>query len=62
MKMDQLDYVHKYAMAYANGALDGYNTGHENNPYDFDEMPDQHNAYKIGYEYGIALYCQDNGH
>ena len=45
------------ARAYANGALDGYNTGNENNPYDTDSM---RHAYECGYEYGVHLYCQDN--
>ena len=52
----------EYARAYANGALDGYNTGNENNPYDSEEKPEQHSAYRIGYDYGVTLYCQDNGH
>ena len=51
-----------YAKAYANGALDGYNTGSENNPYGAEEKPQQHHAYRIGYDYGVALYCQDNSH
>jgi hypothetical protein len=46
--------------AYANGALDGYNTGSENNPYDPEEKPQEHQAYKLGYDYGVAMYCQDN--
>ena len=45
--------------AYANGALDGYNTGSENNPYDPAEKPDEFLAYKYGYDYGVFLYCQD---
>ena len=46
--------------AYANGALDGYNTGSENNTYDPEENPQEHQAYKLGYDYGVAMYCQDN--
>jgi hypothetical protein len=45
--------------AFANGALDAYNTGYENNQYTDDALK---LAYKQGYDYGIALYCQDNGH
>ena len=43
--------------AYADGALDGYNCGVENNPYDTEE---NRYAYRCGYEYGVHLYCQDN--
>ena len=46
--------------AYANGSLDGYNTGSENNPYCPQEKPQENQAYKLGYQYGVALYCQDN--
>ena len=42
--------------AYANGALDGYNTGDENNPY---EDENTRLAYRTGYDYGVHLYCQD---
>lgn len=45
--------------AYANGALDGYNTGTDNNPYDSQEKPQENQAYKLGYDYGVAMYCQD---
>ena len=45
--------------AYANGALDGYNTGSENNPYCPEEKPEENQAYKAGYQYGVTLYCQD---
>ena len=50
----------KHMRAYANGALDGYNTGSENNPYDPEEKPEENQAYKLGYDYGVAMYCQDN--
>lgn len=43
--------------AYANGALNGYNTGNENNQYEQDDL---RVAYSWGYEYGVHLYCQDN--
>jgi len=49
-----------YARAYANGALDAYNSGTENNPYDGETEAHRHLAYKEGYDYGIFLYCQDN--
>lgn len=51
---------YQHMRAYANGALDGYNTGSENNPYDPEEKPQEHQAYKLGYDYGVAMYCQDN--
>ena len=47
--------------AYANGALDGYNTGSENNPYDPETRSEEHLAYKLGYDYGVALFAQDQG-
>jgi hypothetical protein len=46
--------------AYAHGALDGYNTGTDNNPYNGEENPAEHQAYRQGYDYGVFLYCQDN--
>lgn len=46
-----------HCRAYANGALDGYNCGVENNLYE-DEITRY--AYKCGYEYGVSLYCIDN--
>lgn len=51
---------HSHMRAYANGALDGYNTGSENNPYDPEEKPEENQSYKLGYDYGVAMYCQDN--
>jgi len=50
----------QHMRAYGNGALDGYNTGSENNPYDPEENPEENQAYKLGYQYGVAMYCQDN--
>lgn len=47
--------------AYANGALDGYNTGSENNPYDPATRSEEYLAYKLGYDYGVALFAQDQG-
>lgn len=44
------------ARAYANGALDGYNIGNDNNPYEAENL---RVAYSWGYQYGVALYCQD---
>ena len=52
--MDQFNFQHM--TAYANGALDGYNTGEENNPYEDDAL---RHCYTCGYEYGVHLYCQD---
>jgi hypothetical protein len=49
----------QHMRAYGNGALDGYNTGAENNPYDPEEKPEENQAYKLGYDYGVAMYCQD---
>jgi len=49
-----------YARAYANGSLDAYNYGIENNPYDGETEALNHQAYAEGYDYGIFLYCQDN--
>jgi len=49
-----------YARAYANGALDAYNSGNENNPYCGETEAHQHRAYKEGYDHGLFLYCQDN--
>lgn len=51
---------HKQMRAYGNGALDGYNKGSENNPHDPETSPDEHQAYKLGYDYGVALYCVEN--
>lgn len=51
------DFNFEHMRAYANGALDGYNTGNENNPYVTDEL---RFCYSEGYQYGVALYCQDN--
>jgi len=45
--------------AYANGALDGYNTGRESNFYDPQLKSAEHHAYRAGYDYGVALYCQE---
>jgi hypothetical protein len=45
--------------AYAHGSLDGYNCGSDNNPYDPEEKPEENQAYKLGYDYGVFLYCQD---
>ena len=50
----------QYMRAYDNGALDGYNTGSENNPYDPEENPEEYQAYNLGYDYGVAMYCQNN--
>jgi hypothetical protein len=50
---------YSHMRAYANGALDGYNTGSENNPYAPEEKPQENQAYKLGYDYGVFLYCQD---
>jgi hypothetical protein len=50
---------HQQMRAYGNGALDGYNTGSENNPYGPEEKPEENQAYKLGYDYGVAMYCQD---
>jgi hypothetical protein len=46
--------------AFANGALDAYNTGTDSNPYDPETNPTERQAYEKGYDYGIFLYCQDN--
>jgi hypothetical protein len=46
--------------AYGNGALDGYNCGSNNNPYDPADEGERHQAYELGYDYGVAMYCQDN--
>lgn len=48
------------ARAYANGALDGYNTGKNANPYDNEENGFLYFVYESGYQYGVALYCFDN--
>jgi hypothetical protein len=50
----------EHMRAYANGALDGYNCGSDNNPYDREEKPEQAQAYKMGYDFGVTMYCQDN--
>ena len=46
-------------IAFAHGALDGYNTGENINPYDPGTEPEKNQAYKEGYDYGIFLYTQD---
>lgn len=45
-----------YAQAYAHGALDGYNTGTEDNTYEDSTL---RSAYNHGYEYGVFLYCEE---
>jgi len=50
---------YSHMRAYANGALDGYNCGTNNNPYTPEEKPQEHQAYELGYDYGVFLYCQD---
>ena len=50
---------HKHMRAYGNGALDGYHTGMNVNPYDPAEQGEEHQAYELGYDYGVAMYCQD---
>ena len=45
-------------IAHTTGAFDGFNTGTESNPYDPETNPIEHQAYKLGYDYGVALYCQ----
>lgn len=49
----------QHMRAYGNGALDGYNCGSNNNPYDPANENGQHQAYELGYDYGVAMYCQD---
>lgn len=46
--------------AYGHGMLDGYNTGSNNNPYDPEEKAEEHQAYEMGYSYGVTLYCLEN--
>ncbi len=46
--------------AYAHGALDAYNCGEYNNPYDKREKQDEYQAYRNGYFYGFFLYTRDN--
>lgn len=53
MKMNELT-------AYANGAIAGYTTGTEENPYDPETHATEHRLYRYGYDYGVALYCQEN--
>ncbi len=56
--MQKIDFL--MARAYANGALDGYNTGKNANPYDNEENGFLYFVYESGYQYGVALYCFDN--
>ena len=51
---------YQHMRAYKHGVLDGYNKGSENNPYDPETRPEEHQAYTLGYDYGVAMYCQDN--
>lgn len=44
--------------AYAMGAIAGYTTGTEENPYDPETRPVDHRLYRYGYDFGVALYCQ----
>lgn len=46
-------------MAYANGAIDGFTKGTEHNFYDPETHAAEHNLYRLGYDYGVALYCQE---
>lgn len=60
--MKTLDNKYSTFRAYAHGTLDGYTTGYETNPHDPEENPEEHQAYKLGYDYGVFLYCEENGH
>lgn len=45
--------------AYARGVLDGYNEGTCYNMYDGETQPHLHKAYKDGYEWGVAKFCEE---
>ena len=47
-----------HMQAYANGALDGYNYGENNNPYAVGKP--EMLAYNMGFDYGLMLEKQDN--
>ena len=49
----------KHMMAYGDGVLDGYKSGTYDNPYDPEQEPENHQAYGLGYEHGVAVYCQE---
>lgn len=45
--------------AYGEGTLDGYSIGTESNPYNPETSPEEHKAYSLGYDFGVAMYCQE---
>ena len=49
----------KECRAYANGALDGYSHGNYENPYNPETCSEEHLAYKLGYDYGVALFAHE---
>lgn len=58
--MQQIE-MNEYATIFSHGVLDGYMTGMENNIFDPHEKPEHYSAYVKGFDYGVALYCEDNG-
>jgi hypothetical protein len=50
-------------IGYCQGFVDGYNDGIRDNPYDggsFDiDEQYRHIQYKLGYDAGVAVYCQE---
>jgi hypothetical protein len=43
--------------AFARGYYDGRNTGSSANPYDNQSQKNQHQAYDLGYEWGVSDFC-----
>jgi hypothetical protein len=48
-------------IGYCKGFVDGYEEGISNNPYDGweEHFAYNHLQYKIGYDAGVAVYCQN---
>jgi hypothetical protein len=48
------------SIAYCKGFVDGYDSGIDNNPYDGHGDSKNHLLYRIGYDAGVAEYCNAN--
>jgi hypothetical protein len=50
------------SIGYCQGFVDGYSIGVKNNPYDNQDTEFakyHHLQYKLGYDAGVAVYCQE---
>ncbi len=48
--------------AYADGAIEGYSKGTDNNPYDPETHSAERHMYQRGYDYGVARYCDEDNY